>query len=68
MVNNGNGSPALDYNRLPEPWREWANIARSFAWRMDDRWDRQDLMHNIIVRLAEVAEAVSYTHLRAHET
>jgi hypothetical protein len=53
---NNNGSKALDYNRLPEPWREWANIARSFAWKLDDRWDRQDLMHNIIVRLAEVAE------------
>ena len=51
-----NGNKALDYNRLPEPWREWANIARSFAWKLDDQWDRQDLMHTIILRLAEVAE------------
>jgi len=52
---NGN-SKALDYDRLPEPWREWAKIARNFIWTLDDQWDREDLMHNIIVRLAEVAE------------
>jgi len=49
-------SEALDYNRLPEPWCEWAKIARNFIWTLDDHQDRGDLMHNIIVRLAEVAE------------
>jgi hypothetical protein len=52
---NGN-SEALDYDRLPEPWREWAKIARNFIWTLDTHQDREDLMHNIIVRLAEVAE------------
>ena len=47
---------ALDYDRLPEPWRQWAKLARSFTRQLDDPWDREDLMHNIIVRLAEVAE------------
>ena len=51
-----NGSEALNYDRLPEPWREWAKIARNFIWTLDDQWDREDLLHNIIVRLAEVAE------------
>ena len=47
---------ALSYDRLPEPWREWAKIAKNFVWQLDDQWDREDLMHNIIVRVAEVAE------------
>ncbi len=51
---DGDGySEALDYDRLPEPWREWANIAKNFVWQLDDQWDREDLMHNIIVRVAE---------------
>ena len=49
-------SEALDYDRLPESWREWAKIARNFIWTLDNRQDREDLMHNIIVRCAEVAE------------
>jgi hypothetical protein len=49
-------SEALDYDRLPEPWREWAKIAKNFIWTLDNQWDREDLMHNIVVRLAEVAE------------
>jgi hypothetical protein len=57
LSHTGNGnSEALDYDRLPEPWREWARIARNFIWTLDNRQDREDLMHNIIVRLAEVAE------------
>ena len=57
LSHDGNGnSETLDYDRLPEPWREWAKIARNFIWTLDDQWDREDLMHNIIVRLAEVAE------------
>ena len=57
LPHDGDGnSEALDYDRLPEPWREWAKIARNFIWTLDDQWDREDLMHNIIVRLAEVAE------------
>jgi len=50
-------SEALDYKRLPEPWREWAKIARTFAYFAHlDRQDREDLMQTIIVRCAEVAE------------
>jgi hypothetical protein len=57
LPHDGDGySEALDYDRLPEPWREWANIAKNFVWQLDDQWDREDLMHNIIVRCAEVAE------------
>jgi len=57
LPHDGDGySEALDYNRLPEPWREWASIARNFIWQLDDQWDREDLLHNIIVRVAEVAE------------
>ena len=48
-------SEALDYNRLEQPWHDWARMARSFAYQVDGQ-DREDLMHNIIVRLAEVAE------------
>jgi len=47
---------ALSYDRLPEPWREWAKIAKNFVWQLDDQQDREDLTHNIIVRVAEVAE------------
>ncbi len=49
-------SEALDYDRLEQPWHQWAKIARSFIYQLDDHQDREDLMHNIIVRLAEVAE------------
>jgi len=57
LPRNGDGySEALDYKRLPEPWREWAKIANNFIWTLDTQWDREDLMHNIIVRCAEVAE------------
>jgi hypothetical protein len=57
LTHDGDGySEALDYNRLPEPWREWAKIASNFIWTLDNQWDREDLMHNIIVRCAEVAE------------
>jgi len=49
-------SEALSYDRLEQPWRDWARIARNFVYQLDDQWDREDLMHNIIVRLAEVAE------------
>ena len=47
---------ALSYDRLPEPWREWAKIAKNFVWQLDDQQDREDLLHNIIMRVAEVAE------------
>ena len=58
LPHDGDGySDALDYDRLPEPWREWAKIARTFAYFAHlDRQDREDLLHNIIVRCAEVAE------------
>ena len=57
LLDDGDGyNEALDYDRLPEPWREWASIAKNFIWQLDDHWDREDLMHNIIVRIAEVAE------------
>jgi hypothetical protein len=57
LPHDGDGySQALDYDRLPEPWREWAKIASNFIWTLDDYWDREDLLHNIIVRCAEVAE------------
>jgi DNA-directed RNA polymerase specialized sigma24 family protein len=58
LPRNGDGySEALDYTRLPEPWREWGKLAKSFAFfaRLD-REDREDLTHNIFVRLSEVAE------------
>ena len=55
LTYDGNGQ-ALSYDRLDEPWRQWAKIARNFSYQMDDHWDREDLMHNIIVRLYEVAE------------
>ena len=54
LPHDGDGySEALDYDRLPEPWREWAGIAKNFVWQLDDQRDREDLMHNIIVRVAE---------------
>jgi len=56
LTHDDGHSEALDYDRLPEPWREWAGIAKNFVWQLDDQWDREDLMHNIIVRVAEVAE------------
>ena len=46
----------LSYDRLEQPWHEWAKIASNFIWTLDNQWDREDLMHNIIVRCAEVAE------------
>jgi len=49
-------SKSLSYDRLEQPWRDWAKIARNFTYQLDDHWDREDLMHNIIVRLYEVAE------------
>jgi len=49
-------SQALDYQRLPEPWRERAKIANNFVLALDNQRDREDLRHNIIVRIAEVAE------------
>ncbi|MEK7353034.1 MAG: hypothetical protein AABZ77_00825 [Chloroflexota bacterium] len=55
LTPNDGYSEALDYGRLEKPWRDWARIARSFAYAVDFQ-DRQDLMHNIIVRLWEVAE------------
>lgn len=47
---------ALSYDRLEQPWHQWAKIAKSFSRQLDNEMDREDLMHNIIVRLAEVAE------------
>jgi len=47
---------ALSYDRLEQPWRDWAKIARSFIYQLDDHHDREDLLHDIIVRLYEVAE------------
>jgi len=49
-------SEALSYDKLEQPWRDWARIARSFTFQLDNHQDREDLMHDIIVRLAEVAE------------
>jgi len=57
LTHDGDGySEALDYDLLEQPWRDWAKIARNFMYQLDDHQDREDLMHNIIVRLAEVAE------------
>lgn len=52
---DGDGE-ALSYDRLEQPWHQWAKIASSFILQLDDHQDREDLMHNIIVRCAEVAE------------
>jgi len=54
---DGDGySEALDYDQLEQPWRDWAKIARNFSYQLDNHDDREDLMHDIIVRVAEVAE------------
>ena len=56
LPHDDNGE-ALDYKQLPEPWGEWAKLAKTFAFFAHlDREDTQDLRQNIIVRLAEVAE------------
>ncbi|MBA7506181.1 hypothetical protein ES706_04862 [subsurface metagenome] len=52
---DGDGE-ALSYDRLPEPWHQWAKIARSFTLQLDNHQDREDLLHDIIVRVAKVAE------------
>jgi len=52
---DGDGE-ALSYDRLEQPWHQWARIARSFSRQLDNEMDREDLTHDIIVRLAEVAE------------
>jgi DNA-directed RNA polymerase specialized sigma24 family protein len=49
-------SEALSYDRLEQPWHQWAKIAKSFSLQLDNHMDREDLMHDIIVRIAEVAE------------
>ena len=49
-------SEALDYARLPEPWCEWAKIATNFIWQVQDEMDREDLKHDILVRIADLAE------------
>ena len=46
---------ALSYDRLPEPYREWAKIARNLAWQVDYP-DKEDLIQDILMRLLEVAE------------
>ncbi len=46
---------ALCYERLEQPWHDWARIARNFGYQVEAQ-DRDDLMHNIILRLAEVAD------------
>jgi len=56
LTHDDEHSEALSYDRLEQPWRDWARIARNFAYQLDNHQDREDLMHNIIVRLAEVAE------------
>jgi len=54
---DGDGySEALDYDQLEQPWRDWAKIARNFSYQLDNHDDREDLIHDIIVRVAEVAE------------
>ena len=58
---DGDGE-ALSYDRLEQPWLVWAQIARNFAYQVDAQ-DREDLMHNIIVRLACIKVA-EYTRLR----
>jgi hypothetical protein len=52
---DGDGE-ALSYDRLEQPWHQWAKIAKSFSLQLDNHQDREDLMHDIIVRLADVAE------------
>jgi len=50
------GSNPLSYDKLEQPWHQWAKIAKTFTFQLDNHQDREDLLHNIIVRLAEVAE------------
>jgi len=52
---------AVSYDRLEQPWRDWAKIARNFSLQLDNHQDREDLIQNIIVRLAEVAEEYRQT-------
>jgi DNA-directed RNA polymerase specialized sigma24 family protein len=47
-------SEALSYERLEGEWLERARIARKFVIQVDAQ-DREDLMHDIIVRLTDVA-------------
>jgi hypothetical protein len=51
-----NGGNPLSYDSLEQPWHQWAKIANAFILQLEDRMDREDLRHNIIIRLAEVAE------------
>ena len=47
LPHDGDGySQALSYDRLEEPWREWAKIARNFARQLDEPWDREDLIQH----------------------
>ena len=46
----------LDYERLEEPYLGWARIARKFAGQIREPWDREDLIQDIILELAKVAE------------
>ena len=50
------GSNPLSYDKLEQPWHQWAKIAKSFSLQLDNHQDREDLIHDIIVRLADVAE------------
>jgi len=50
------GSNPLSYDKLEQPWHQWAKIAKSFSLQLDNHMDREDLIHDIIVRLADVAE------------
>ncbi len=52
---DGDGG-AVSYAKLEQPWRDWAKIARNFTLQLDNHQDKEDLRHDIIVRLAEVAE------------
>lgn len=47
-------SEALSYDRLDGEWLERARIAKKFVIQVDAQ-DREDLMHDIIVSLTEVA-------------
>ena len=46
----------LDYERLEEPYLGWSRIARKFAAQITEPWDREDLIQDIILELAKVAE------------
>ena len=62
-----NYSQALSYDRLEQPWRDWAKIANNFIWQLDNQFDREDLLHNILVRLAEVAEVYRQRGIPFHK-